>query len=91
MFLAICSISLIAFIDFLLSESKDNSSFRLQNITDLTNFKLKIDKNMQTLIFKVETSLNKTNSLTQAKIKEVQERVKEEILSRASRRDSCKV
>ena len=63
------------FIDFLLSESKDNSSFRLQNITDLTNFKLKIDKNMQTLIFKVETSLNKTNSLTQAKIKEVQDRI----------------
>ena len=63
------------FIDFLLSESKENSSFRLQNITDITNFKLKVDKNVQTLAFKVDTSFNRSKAFAENKIKEVENKV----------------
>ena len=63
------------FIDFLLSESKENSAFRLQNITDITNFKLKVDKNVQTLAFKVDTSFNRSKAFAENKIKEVENKV----------------
>ena len=62
------------FIDFVLSESNINNNFREKNIMDLSSYKLKIEKALQTLGFKVENILSSCNSFTLSKIKESQEK-----------------
>ena len=62
------------FIDFVLSESNINNNFREKNIMDLSSYKLKIEKALQTLGFKVESILSSCNSFTLSKIKESQEK-----------------
>ena len=62
------------FIDFLLSESNANSTFRHKNIMDLSTFKVKIDKNIQTLAFKIESNLISSNTHTDTKVKDVQDK-----------------
>ena len=61
------------FIDFVLSESNINNNFREKNIMDLSSYKLKIEKALQTLGFKVENILSSCNSFTLSKINETQE------------------
>ena len=67
------------FIDFLLSESNANSTFRYKNIMDVNNFKIKIDKNIQTLSFKIESNLISNNSFTERKVKEAQDKFEDMI------------
>ena len=62
------------FIDFCLSESNINNNFREKNIMDLSSYKLKIEKALQTLGFKVENILSSCNSFTLSKINESQEK-----------------
>ena len=69
------------FIDFLLSESNANSTFRHKNIMDLSSFKVKIDKNIQMLAFKIESNLINSNTHTDNKVKEVQDKF-EDIIRR---------
>ena len=63
------------FIDFLLSESNANSNFRNQKIMDLSTFKLKIDKNLSTMGFKIQSNLISSNSYTDSKIQEILDKI----------------
>ena len=63
------------FIDFLLSESNANSNFRNQKIMDLSSFKLKIDKNLNTMGFKIQSNLINCNSYTDNKIQEILDKI----------------
>ena len=67
------------FIDFLLSESNANSTFRHKNIMDISSFKIKIDKNVQTLSFKIDTNLTNSYSYTDRKVKEAQDKFEDMI------------
>ena len=62
------------FIDFVITESNLNNNFRQKNIMDLSSYKLKIEKALQALGFKIESILSSCNSFTLTKIKELQER-----------------
>ena len=68
-------------IDFFLKESNDNSNFRHKNIMDLSSFKMKIDKSINTLGFKIESNLVNTNAYTDIKVKDVQDKF-EDVLRR---------
>ena len=59
------------FIDFLLAESNANSNFRSQKIMDLNSFKLKIDKNLNIMSFKIQSNLTNSNSYTDNKIQSI--------------------
>ena len=61
-------------IDFFLKESNDNNNFRHKNIMDLSSFKMKIDKSINTLAFKIESNLVNNNTYTDIKVKEVQDK-----------------
>ena len=63
------------FIDFLLSESNANSNFRNQKIMDLSTFKLKIDKNLSTMGFKIQSNLISSNSYTDSKMQEILDKI----------------
>ena len=62
------------FIDFLLAESNTNNNFRQKNIMDLSSYKLKIEKALQALGFKIESILSSCNSFTLRNVKEVQDK-----------------
>ena len=62
------------FIDFVLAESNTNNAFRQKNIMDLSSYKLKIEKALQTLGFKIDSILSSCNSFTLTKVKEIQEK-----------------
>ena len=62
------------FIDFVLAESNTNNTFRQKNIMDLSSYKLKIEKSLQTLGFKIDSIQSSCNSFTLRKAKELQER-----------------
>ena len=62
------------FIDFVISESTTNNNFRQKNIMDLSSYKLKIEKVLQALGFKIESILSSCNSFTLTKCKELQEK-----------------
>ena len=62
------------FIDFLLAESNTNNNFRQKNIMDLSSYKLKIEKSLQTLGFKIENILSSCNAFTSRNIKEIKDR-----------------
>lgn len=68
------------FIDFLLNESNANSTFRHKNIMDLSSFKMKIDKSIQTMSFKIESNLLSNNSYTERKVKEIEDKFEDIIL-----------
>ena len=59
------------FIDFLIAESNYNNNFRQKNNMDLSSFKLKVDKNINLLTFKIESNLVSSNGYTDRKVKEV--------------------
>jgi hypothetical protein len=62
------------FIDFVLAESNTNNNFRQKNIMDLSSYKLKIEKSLQALGFRIESILSSCNSFTLRKIKDLQEK-----------------
>ena len=62
------------FIDFLIAESNTNNNFRQKNIMDLSSYKLKIEKALQALGFKIESILSSCNSFTLRNVKEVQDK-----------------
>ena len=62
------------FIDFVLAESNTNNTFRQKNIMDLSSYKLKIEKSLQTLGFKIDSIQSSCNSFTLRKAKELQEK-----------------
>ena len=65
------------FIDFLLSESHANTNFRNQKIMDLSTFKLKIDKNLNTMGFKIQSNVVNCNSYTDSKIQEILDKIED--------------
>ena len=58
------------FIDFVLTESNNNSNYRYKNIMELNSFKLKIDKSIQTFSFQIQSNLLNANNFTERKLKE---------------------
>ena len=62
------------FIDFVVTESNTNNNFRQKNVMDLSSYKLKIEKTLQTLGFKIDNILSSCNSFTLRNIKELGER-----------------
>ena len=62
------------FIDFLLTESNTNNNFRQKNIMDLSSYKLKIEKSLQTLGFRIENILSSCNSFTLRNVKDLREK-----------------
>ena len=65
------------FIDFLLSESHANTNFRNQKIMDLSTFKSKIDKNLNTMGFKIQSNVVNCNSYTDSKIQEILDKIED--------------
>ena len=64
-------------IDFILKESSENSNFRHKNIIDLSSFKMKVDKSINTLGLKIENNLVNTNTYTDLKVKEIQDKLED--------------
>ena len=62
------------FIDFVITESNTNNTFRQKNIMDLSSYKQKIEKSLQALGFRIESILSNCNGFTLRKIKEIQEK-----------------
>ena len=62
------------FIDFVVAESNTNNNFRQKNVMDLSSYKLKIEKSLQALGFKIESILSSCNSFTLRNIKEIEEK-----------------
>ena len=65
------------FIDFVLSESNENINFRNKKIMDLSTFKIKIDKNLNTLGFRIQSNLINCNSYTDRKFEEIQDKLED--------------
>ena len=67
------------FIDFVVTESNTNNTFRQKNIMDLSSYKQKIEKSLQALGFRIESILSSCNNFTLRKIKEIQEKFDESL------------